>query len=1026
MCQTVIFYDSTFPIDGPRPDHTFFDDLQDNVKLVTANELADSLANEQVQSFIHLHGSYFPKDAWPAIYQYLQSGKGFVHVGGSPLRIPVFLANGKWQVEREQTAYHQLLNIHEVLAVQANPIHTLKHNQDIPLFADSEDLFSVEHTYNFVLHTTKNASIPNEMGSVGSMDVIIQPLLKGISKSKREVAAPIVLLENMKGKFLGGRWVFINQQMNENFWTTRGKTLLEEIAHFVSLGVTEMSLKTDVATYDLGDRPKITYQIQQLSGKQVEWELDFTLAKDDEPCHSITKTVTASDIQQSTSFSIPIDVTPGLYKLVCRARAKSGEERILHQGFWGMDESLLQSGRPMAADRDYFQKDGRPLPIVGMTYMTSDVARYFLFLPNPSVWDRDMAQMKKAGINYIRTGVWTAWRNMMFVDGHVDEGVLKAIDAFILCAKKHDLEVTFTFFSFTPEMWEGVNPYLDPRSIEAQKRFITAIVSRHTKTTNINWDLINEPSLFDPNRTFGGPRPLGDSYDRQSYQAWLQKRHPSIRELQERWNMTEEELPSFSAITPPDPSEINFGVRDMMSGKKGLKWIDYTLYTMDMHNQWARELSKPIKELAEKQLITVGQDEGLAGLRPSPLFYNEVVDYTTNHTWWLLDELVWDGIFTKTPNKPNLIQETGIMYVENPNNQARRSEEELRNILERKYAYSFSTGGAGAVQWVWNTNYFMNNINESNIGALRADGTEKPEADVSYDFGAFIQETRDVFTDRELEEIAVVFPFSNDFSNRRMSMDATTKLTRVLAHEMNVPFRSISEYDLEPLQDELPKLIIVPSAHHFNSEALEKLLQIVHEQEVTLLFTGPMNLDEYWHNTNRMKQIAGNTTIENIVREEILTINDRHYPVSFGKERIADAKKETRLDTESPSAIQEITYGKGKLIWSPLPVELNERSEPLIALYSYAMEEAQVATHLEWLEGDVPGVYGRKLTFGKGNLFIFVSEYGLDTQVKIKDPISLKTYTFELEKERTVMFMTNKQGEVTARYRPDEVIINIT
>src|SRR5699024_5478131 len=108
-----------------------------------------------------------------------------------------------------------------------------------------------------------------------------------------------------------------------------------------------------------------------------------------------------------------------------------------------------------------------------------------------------------------------------------------------------------------------------------------------------------------------------------------------------------------------------------------------------------------------------------------------------------------DGIFTKTFNKPNLIQETGIMYVENPDNTAKRSEFELRNILERKYAYSFSTGGAGAVQWLWNTNYYMNNINESNIGAIRADGTEKPETDVSYNFGSFIADTKDIFQNRQ-------------------------------------------------------------------------------------------------------------------------------------------------------------------------------------------------------------------------------------------------------------------------------------
>ena len=70
--------------------------------------------------------------------------------------------------------------------------------------------------------------------------------------------------------------------------------------------------------------------------------------------------------------------------------------------------SCWNAGGMISCDRDYFVKDGRPMPVVGMTYMTSDVARKFLFLPNAAVWDRDMAQMKRAGINWIRTGIWTA------------------------------------------------------------------------------------------------------------------------------------------------------------------------------------------------------------------------------------------------------------------------------------------------------------------------------------------------------------------------------------------------------------------------------------------------------------------------------------------------------------------------------------------------------------------------------------------------------------------------------------------
>ncbi|WP_408006957.1 beta-galactosidase [Pseudalkalibacillus sp. A8] len=1023
MSNIVIFYDSHFPIDGHRPDSSFFENFSNEIIIADAISLKEILSNNEVDCFINFHGPYFPKKAWQAIYDHLKSGKGIVHIGGIPFRVPCYMANGNWERERAQTAYHQQLNIHEALHVNSEPIASLQHNKGIPVFAGKEDLFQISDTWNFVLHVTKSSTIEAEMGSMGPMDAHIYPLLKGVSKGGREVAAPSVLIENTKGEFTGGRWLFINQKVNKQFWTVKGAKTMQELALFVTNGVTEMWLKTNYATYDEGERPKVTYQLQSFKNKTTEWTLKFIVTKNENEVFSKTDAIEASEQFNTLSFIIPIDIKSGLYDLTCLAISSFGEKRILHQGFWGMDKKLLTIGDKLTCDRDYFQKDGRPMPIVGMTYMTSDVARYFLFLPNPYIWDRDMEQMKRAGINYIRTGIWTAWRNMMFVEGHVNENVLRSIDAFILCAKKHDLEVTFTFFSFTPEAWEGENPYLDPRSIEAQKRFITTIVSRHTETTNINWDLINEPSIFDPSRTFSGPRSLHDKYDRRAYREWLKERHTTIRELQEKWNMTEQELPSFDVIEPPEPSEINFGIKDMLFGKKGLKWLDYTLYTMDMHNKWAKKLTETIKRLAPDQPVTVGQDEALGSQRPSPLFYCDEVNYTTNHTWWLLDQLVWNGIFTKTPTKPNLIQETGIMYVENPNNQAKRSEEELRNILERKYAYSFSTGGAGAVQWLWNTNYFMDNINESNIGAIRADGTEKPETNVSYDFGAFIKETRDLFKGRKLEEIAVVFPYSNDFSNRRLALDATMKLTRTLAYEMNTPFRALSEYHLDELKNKLPKLVVIPSPHNFSSSALTTILEVVKEQGITLLFTGPINLDEYWHATGRMNDIIGSTSIKNILREEMLKINEKHYPVSFGGERIAEALKEVLQFEQNPMGIKEISYGKGEMIWCSLPIELNERSESIIALYEYAIKKAGVNKQLDWQKGDIPGNYGRKLSFENGSLFIFVSEFAGDTSVKIKDPVLNRSYSFLLEAERAVMFATDKKGNVISVYRPNEVEI---
>ncbi|MFC5405875.1 beta-galactosidase [Cohnella soli] len=1054
MPKSIIFYDRDFPGDAEFKD---LEKLNALGEVVDADKLADLLSKADGGCFVSLHAPYFPEEAWEELLAFLKRGGGLISAGGAPFRIPVRKVDGAWVIGAEQTAYHRQLRIHEMLPVRAAPVVKMAANGDIPLFKGHESLLDVADTWNLVPHVTKSSDLPHQMGSAGPMDAHIYPVLKGISSEEREVAAPAVLWENTKGEFAGGRWLFVNVPLGESFVERGGLGALRDWMAFCAAGVTELWLKPNYASYELNERPMLTLQAQKLCRGQEKgavaataWTFHIRVSHQEDAEAAIEHIVNL-DVGHGLAIKripLDLDLTGGFYQVECLAESADGQTRVLRQGFWGADAELLRTGGHLGLGRDYFEKDGRPMPVVGMTYMTSDVARKFLFLPNVAVWDRDMAQMRKAGINWIRTGIWTAYRNIMQIDGHASEEALRSIDAFIMTAKKHGLQVTFTFFSFTPEAWEGVNPYLDPRSVEAQKRFVRSIVSRHRETTNIDWDLINEPSMFDPPRIFSnGPRSCHDSFEKAAYVEWLEKRHGSIEKLQERWGMTSGELPDFAAAAIPEPEDINFDVQDMHQGKRGTRWLDYVLFSMDMHNRWAKQLYDAIKDECPNQIVAVGQDEALGAQRPSPFFYGEAADYTTVHSWWLNDHLLWDGIFAKTLDKPNVVQETGIMYVETPAGFAKRSEEELRAMLERKYAYAFATGGAGAIHWIWNTNFYMDNANESHIGALRADGTEKPEADVSYRFGSFMENIRDLFRERKLEEVAVVFPYSNDFSNRKLAFDATTRLTRVLGYELKVPFRGVSEYHLEALESEPAKLIIVPSAHNFDDDAFAKLLDIVARTGATLLYSGPLSFDAYWRTTDRLTDVFGAGKTGNVVREERLSIGNAFYSVSYGNRRIAEVCKEVRdggvgtsNGTGQDSVIEggagahigsdsivEAAYGQGRIIWCPLPVELNERSEVISRLYEHALAAAGCRQDLEWLQGgDLPGVYGRKLQYRDGALFVFVSEYAFDAEVEVKDIVTGANYTFKLERERAVLFATDEHGSITAVYRPGEVDVQFT
>jgi hypothetical protein len=330
----------------------------------------------------------------------------------------------------------------------------------------------------------------------------------------------------------------------------------------------------------------------------------------------------------------------------------------------------------------------------------------------------------------------------------------------------------------------------------------------------------------------------------------------------------------------------------------------------------------------------------------------------------------------------------------------------------------------------------MNNVNESNIGALRADGTEKPEADVSYRYGRFMGEIGHLFKNRELEDVVVVFPYSNDFSNRKLAFDATTKLTRVLAYEMKVPFRAIGEYHLESLEQAKPKLIIVPSPHNFSREALDTIVLHVKENGGTVLFTGPIGLDEYWRPESRYEEELGEYELGNVMREEAIEVESLVLPVSFGANRISEINKEcpgagngvgaeaSGRKTEHAAVVRKTDIGKGTFIRCPLPIELNERSEAIAAVYRHALAVAGYRSPMEWIRGgDLPGVFGSKVAFGEGALYMFVSEYGYDASIAIRDSKTGIGYSFELESERTMLFAADDEGRLLSVLGGNEVLV---
>ncbi len=1015
--RILVLYDPAFPEGEIKllSRETLQKALSDyDVSFVPAAELRRSLIPSGIDLFVNPYGSFFPQSEWNVMYEFLSAGGNWLNLGGVPFSVPLEKEAQGWRKEVSQSQYHKKLGITQAFPVSAEG---LQFEKRAPW-----DSITIDTVFELYVRFASTKDFPGDDGSVGERDAQIDGLLYGVDAAMRKLAAPFVQIDRMQGKFSGGRWVLAN------FKGSLPAQAVTSLAELALRGAMDCSVKTSFACYYEGEAPSVTIALRRPKGEVESFvHNDCTVEVVDESGKAISKSTVKLDGSGTLATGV-IEAAklssgkfaPGFYAVHAKCACVSPVTGMTFAvnastGFWIEHKQLLKGGSPLGVNDTYITKGGKPYPVTGTTYMGSDVHRKFLFEPNPYTWRDDFRDMKSAGINMVRTGIWTGWKNIMFDTGAPSEGVLRAMDAFVHTARAADIPVIFTFFAFLPETWGGLNAYLDPRSVNSQKEFILAFVNRYRMVNDLAWDLINEPSFCNPKHLWEC-RPNYDTFESVAWSAWLKDRYP--------FPTDEERTAHLQEIyrTTPDkvyvlPKLEEFDDVNIFDESRPMKIIDYRLFAQEMFAKWTRDMSEVIRSAGNTQLITVGQDEGGTGESPANHFYPEAVDFTSIHNWWLNDDLVWDSVMTSVAGKPNVVEETGVMFYEKMDGSAWRTEEEARNLLERKLAVAFGTACAGFIEWVWNTNPYMMSDNESAIGLHRADGTAKPERDVVERYAGFFAKNKEHFIGKKENEVWMVIPHSSQFSTRNIASDATKRCVRVMSHFHSTPITGVSEYSLQK-SGKPPKLIIVPAMRAFRESAWQTLLGLV-DGGSTLLVTGIFDADEHFLPTDRGKTLGFTLSARPVAQEEFLAINGKEYRLSYRGDKIQ------RLETAiiqgvSPSAdgvhqIQVIPRGKGRIIWSPLPVELSDPPQANIDLYDLAVKSAGITLPLT-VEKANPSILILPVIFELTMLLVFVSENERDTEVHLTASESKAPLTVKLPAQRSAMILVRRgDGKVIAQ-----------
>lgn len=947
LLTLVLFAEPGFPTSGVSPE---LPRVSGATIARSVAELEEALATPD-RVLVWRHGSTFPAEAWSTLVAFLESGGSLVYLGGEPFTRPVTGAPGSRVVGPRTVSLLKELRLNQSYIVDCG----LARHEYLPSASPTPSATELPGgTFASVLEPrfSDTRDFDHEDGTPGSRDAVLRPLsfVTRVDDSGFPRATGSFVIDRLRGRFAGGRWVF------RLLSTAPSSDELDFLLREARRPWLHLAVDPTFGCFRSGEQPSVVVRVYRPRAEdQVRIPVSLTMQRSDAPGQwSEPRKVAAKTLEcvehARARLALPGVEQPGLY----RVRLQVPGEDDVETGFWVFDPELFRSGSKLTFDSYTLRRDGVPEPVLGTTVMSETVHRKFLFEPNAAVWDDTFGELSEIGFNMVRTGIWSAYRKISLDPHVIDEAWLRALEAYYLTARRHGIAVVFTFFAFVPDSFGGDNPYFDPRSREAQRAYLNTVAARFKDTRELIWDLINEPSFSSPDHLWLC-RPHGDAHETKAFREWLEQRFSGDEmswedRVRARWRLRPDEAIGL-------PTLDDFAERQVFESHRPYRARDYVWFAQEAFADWVRDMSGAIRNAGSAAAITVGQDEGGLVQRPSPLYHHDDVDFTSIHTWWFNDALMWDGLMAKAPRTPLLASETGIMQRELLSGEALRGPWEFAQLLSRKLGYAFAAGAFGMIQWCYEVNPYMASDNEVAIGLKRVDGSFKPEHRVMREFAAFLQRNRQRFDSLREPDVVLLMPSSDHFPPRGLQLASTKRAIEILSEELGVSVQIAPEHRVQDLGS--PKLVIVPACRGISDQAWKRVI------------AGPWGvLCSGWFETDDAGLSARRLDVVSRELARVVSTPDGvlHYPLEI--------TESWRTVHRSKSIQREAWFEH-----FPAPLEWARPSPVQTQVYRRALEQSGVKVH----PTPHPGLLLRRLQFRDATLVVAVNASGAFVRLPVSE-----------------------------------------
>lgn len=772
----------------------------------------------------------------------------------------------------------------------------------------------------------------------------------------RCVAAPIVRISH----YDGGRWTALNfDAADRDFYDSpEGCEFLGQTLAACLREGWQLSVSSRYARYYPDEPVSLSVQARRLAGSDGDvarrLRIDICDAdRVDDPVYEIVMSIDQEDVDWTSE---DLELEEGCYAVFARLEVGGGclEER--QTGFYVLSDGAarrIASQTPAleikpAVAADYCVVGDRPFPMTGSTFMAPDNYRDCFGDLNVAVARREMRRLRAMGVNIIRAGVWTTYDLVYEQNGGFREKALRSLDAYFLCAAEAGLPVQFVPSAFVMNCWNREasmfhDPVIRSRVMQCFRQF----AERYAGWPGVQLDVINEPSYapFRHGYLWQRARPTGDPHERLAWRQWLQRRYngdPAA--LRAAWGATANEIPTFDDARLPQDHEFLSNYSGHCGYTLWARLADFYAFADDAFTDWVREIRGIVRSAAPKMLMMIGRDETLRIPTQQRDAYEGNIDLVNWHQWHREGTIFNEYCLNRVRGLPCCGQEMGVLPYKGPRNQERLSEDQLCRQLERKLIYCLGNW----IQWQSHSDPTMDFHGENKLGMLRADGTERPSAETIRLLAWLEASVSDCLVGRreDRERLAIVVPTSLWFScdTQLGYMAAARAINAVHYHLKRQAYLVLESLLCESNRSQIgrPAAVILPSPTILSEPAWRFLIDRVRQEGVTLLLTGSPQQDEYWRRSDRLLELGIDAPVENMAAVERLRLDGRVFDCTFHEAFRLNlpGKVLSRAVPAGASVAEpiEVSVGRGRVVYCPIPVELTDAIEPVVELYRRVLD----------------------------------------------------------------------------------------